>query len=137
MASTTPRRRCWAGCGFSSDDRGSVLEQLLELGAECRRDVLTRQPVSHVCGKEPRLRAAVETAARKLQAVKGLLLHQADQGVGELDLIAGAALLRLQDLEDFRLQDVAAGDDEVRRRLLARRLLDHAGDLERLAGRLA
>ena len=46
---------------------------------------------------------------------------------------AGALLDLLQDLEDLRLQDVAAGDDQVGRRRSLLRLLDHAGDLERMA----
>ena len=36
--------------------------------------------------------------------------------VGELDLAAGAALLGGEDVEDFRLQDVASGDVQVGRR---------------------
>ena len=35
-----------------------------------------------------------------------------------------------EQVENLRLQDVAAGDDEVRRRVLALRLLHHAGDPE-------
>ena len=39
--------------------------------------------------------------------------------------------------EDFRLQDIAAGEDEIGRRAADRRLLDHAGDREHLALALA
>ena len=63
-------------------------------------------------------------------AVERLLLLQLQHGVGELDLVAGAALLVFQHREYLRLQDVAAVDVEIRRRGAGLRLLDHAGDLE-------
>ena len=75
--------------------------------------------------------------AFELDAVEGLGPGQADHGVGELDLAAGAALLGFQDLEDFRLQDVAPGDREIRRRGALGRLFDHAVDLEHFAVALA
>ena len=56
---------------------------------------------------------------------EGLVLHQPRHAVGQLDLAARAARLVFQDAEDFGLQDVAARDRQVRRRLAARRLLDH------------
>ena len=54
--------------------------------------------------------------AVELHAVELLRFRQPDHGVGELDLAAGAALLGFQNLEDLRLQDVAPGDRQVRRR---------------------
>ena len=101
------------------------------------RDVGARQRVGDVGGEEADLGAAVEALAFEFQAVERLLLGKLDHRVGELDFAAGAALLRRQDVEDLRLQDVAAGDDEVRRRLRARRLFHHLGDAEQLALLLA
>ena len=96
--------------------RSIIPEQLLQRRPECRRDVVARERIGDVGGEEADLRAAVEAAAFELQAVERLLLGEPDHRVGELDLAAGAALLGRQDVEDLRLQDVAAGDDEVGRR---------------------
>jgi len=62
------------------------------------------------------LRAAIVPLALELHAVEFLLFRKSNHRVGELDLAAGAALLGFQDLEDFRLQNVAPGDREVGRR---------------------
>ena len=61
-------------------------------------------------------------------------LQHGKHGIGELDLAAGAALPALQDAEHLRLQDVAAGDVQVRRRGPLLGLLHHAGDLRHLRG---
>src|SRR5690606_40988888 len=47
-------------------------------------------------------------------------------GVGQLNLAARAALLRLQQVEDFRLQDIAARDRHGRGRRALGGLFDHA-----------
>src|SRR5437588_3958330 len=102
------------GSHFSGTCASSLLaEQLLDFLAERRRDVLARQRIGDVGGEEADLGAAVEAAAGKLQAIERLLLGELDHGVGDLDFAAGAAALRRQDVENLRLQDVAAGDDEV------------------------
>ena len=66
------------------------------------------------------LGAAVEAAARELEPLERQRSSELDHRIGELDLVAGPALLRGENIEDFSLQDVAAGDDEVRRRALAK-----------------
>src|SRR4029079_16280671 len=68
------------------------------------------QAVGDVGAEEAGLGAAIMALALELDAVEFLRLGEADHGVGELDLAAGAALLGLQDLEDLRLENVAAGD---------------------------
>ena len=82
----------------------------LELRAELRRDVGARERVGDIGGEEADLGAAVEAAAFELQAVERLRARERDHGVGELDLAAGAGCLLFQNVEDLRLQDVAAGD---------------------------
>ena len=81
-------------------------EGVLGVDLECARDVaelqvevdehdltgkVHREAVGDVRSEEAALRAAVEAAAFKLQAVESLALHQRDHGVSELDLVAGAA----------------------------------------------
>src|SRR5262249_48721460 len=83
------------------------------------------------------LRAAVEAPALEFQAVERLHLGKFNHRVGELDLAAGAALLGGKNVEDAGLQDVAAGDDEIRRRPLTRGFLDRLGDREQAAPALA
>src|SRR5690349_24417034 len=97
------------------------LQIFLHLRAEAVAQFGTRQAKGDVGAQEARLRAAIMALALEFDAVEFLRLRQTDHGVGELDLTAGSTLLRLQDLEDFRLQDVAAGDREVRRRSALRR----------------
>src|SRR6266545_2402649 len=127
--------------GLCRERRGApgllVPEQALRLFAEFRRDVGAGEGVGDVGGEEADLGAAVVALAVELQAVERLALGERDHRVGELDLAAGAARLRRQEVEDLRLQDIAAGDDEIRRRLRARRLLHHLGDAEQLALLLA
>ena len=64
-----------------------------------------------------------------LAAVDRPLLQQRAQAVGQLDLAGAIALRRfLERREDVGRQDVAADDRQVRRRLVARRLLDQVAD---------
>src|SRR3984957_10774681 len=126
-----------AGAGAGRPQASTVPEYPLELLAKPWRDVLAREPIGDIGGEEADFRAAVEARALELEAKERLLLRQTDHGVGELNFVAGAARLVRPDGEDLRLQDVAARDDEIGRRLLAPRLLHHLGDLERLADRLA
>src|SRR5258705_2496558 len=116
--------------------RSPFSQQPLRLLAELGPEVWPRERVGEVGGQEADLGAAVEAPAFELHAVERLLAREPAHGVGELDLTAGAALLLLQYVEDLGLQDVAARDDEVRRRLLGRGLLYHLRDGEALAGAL-
>src|SRR5215470_6856028 len=111
-------------------------QQPLRLLAKLRPQVGARERIGHVGGEEADLGAAVEALAFELDAVERLLARKPAHGVGELDLAAGATLLLLQDAEDLGLQDVAAGDDQARRRLLGCGLLDHLRDREAFAGDL-
>src|ERR1700737_4180457 len=98
--------------GFASAQPILLPQQPLELRAHRRRDVGARERIGDVGGEETSLRAAVEASACELQSVERLRPGELDHGVGELDLAAGAALPGGQKVEDFGLQDVAAGDDE-------------------------
>ena len=62
--------------------------------------------------------------------MEGLCCHQADHGVGDLDFTAGTWFLLFDFREDFWLQDVAAGNDEVRGGLFAGGFFHHAVDHE-------
>src|SRR5207245_1314520 len=88
-------------------------QQPLRLLAELGSEVCARKRVSKVSGEETDLGAAVEALAIELQPVERLRLGELDHGVGELDLAASAAVLPGEDAEDLRLQDVAAGDDQI------------------------
>ena len=69
--------------------------------------------------------------------VEGLAFAEPPHGVGQLDLVAGAALLGAEELEHLGLQDIAAIDVVVRGRRGRRRLFDHLGHRETAAHRLA
>src|SRR5205814_3259142 len=99
--------------------------------------VLARHAECDVGAQETRLRAAIVPLALELDAIETLAFGEPDHGVGQLDFAAGTALVPLQDLKDFRLQDVAAGDRQVRGRGSLGRLFDHAVDLENVALALA
>src|SRR5437660_12932921 len=108
-------------------------QQPLDLGSETRRDIVASERVCDVCGEKADLRAAIEGAAFELQAIQGLRLRQSDHRVGDLDFAARTLLLGREDVEDLRLQNIASGYDEIRRRLVTRWLLDHSGNAEGLA----
>src|SRR5580704_3755710 len=108
-----------------------VAENLLDLSAKRRGDIVARERIGDIRGEETDLRAAVETLTLELEAVEALQLGKRDHGVGELDFAAGAALLLCQNGENLRLKDVTAGDDEIGRRFVTRWLFHHFGDLER------
>ena len=79
-----------------------------------------------------RLRAAIEAAA--LEAEGADVVARRDlggDGVGQLDLAAGAGLDLLEVAQDLRRQDVAADHRHVRRRDLGLRLLHHAAHRHR------
>src|SRR5258706_10966180 len=122
------RRRRWAPAPSPS-----LLQILLHLFAQTVTQIGTRHGERDVGAKKTRLRAAIMPLALELDAVEALRFRKADHRIGKLDLAAGAALLRLQDLEDFRLQDVAPGDRKIRRRGTLGRLFHHAVDLEHVA----
>src|SRR5262245_54807742 len=95
--------------------KSSIPEEPLRLLAQLRRNVGTGKGIRNVGGEEADLGAAVIAVALEPQAVERLPLGELDHRIGKLDLAAGAPVLRRQDVEDFRLQDIAAGNDEVRR----------------------
>src|SRR5262245_37789849 len=115
----------------------SPAQQALELGPHRGRDVAALERIGDVGREKAHLRSAIEAPAVELQAVERLRPGELDHGVGELNLAAGAALLGREDVEDLRLQEVAAGDDQVRRRGRARGLLHHLREREQAALALA
>src|SRR5437868_15392907 len=94
----------------------SLLQILLHLRAQAVAQIGARHAEGDVGAQEAGFRAAVMPLAFEFHAVELLRFGETDHGIGELDFAAGAALLRLQYLEDLRLEDVAAGDREIRRR---------------------
>src|SRR5262249_20019446 len=102
-----------------------IAEEALELGAHARCNVIAFEGVADIAPKKPPLRAAIEGPSFEFQSVKRLCSREFDHRVGELDFAAGAAPLRGENAEDLGLQDITAGDDEVRGRFVAGRFLDH------------
>src|SRR6185437_5852902 len=98
------RRRRWAT---------GALEQGPDRRAGLVGEVWTAERKGDVGPEQADLVAAVVGGPLVLQGVEVLPLHQRRHAVGELDFPTGAALLGLQDLEDVRLQDVAARDEQV------------------------
>src|SRR5579883_217711 len=115
----------------------SLPKILLHLRAQAIAQFLARHAEGDVGTQKSGLRAAVMPLALKLQPVEFLGLGKPDHRIRKLDLAASAALLRFQDLENLRLQDVAPGDRKVRRRRALWRLFDHSIHLEHLAVALA
>src|SRR3954462_4144444 len=99
--------------------------------------VLTRHAECDIGAQETRLRAAIVPLALELDAIETLAFGEPDHGVGQLDFAYGTALVPLEDLKDFRLQGVPAGDRQVQGRGSRGRVLDHAVDLENIALALA
>jgi hypothetical protein len=64
-----------------------------------------------------------------LHRVERLLADQLRHGVGELDLASRARLALIENAHHVGLEDVAADDREVRRRLFGLRLFDQAEHL--------
>src|SRR5690242_602431 len=91
------------------------------------------KPIGDIGAEEADLVAAIISAAGEFEAGEFLPPLQPDHRVGNLDLTARTRLLLLDLGENLGLQDVAAGDDEVRRCRLALRLLDHRFDRESAA----
>jgi hypothetical protein len=75
------------------------------------------------------LRAAVVAPALEFVGVHVLLAQQPADAVGELDLAARARARVLEEMEDARRKDVAADDSQRRGRFLGFGLLHHRGDL--------
>src|SRR5260370_37338438 len=89
----------------------ALAEQACDLGAEVRRDVVARERIGDVRRQESDLGAAVERAALELEPVERQGPGQADHGVGDLDVAAGAVLLGRQQGENLRVVGGAAGDE--------------------------
>src|SRR5689334_13066033 len=106
---------------------------LLQRLTEGRTEVLAGKPVGDIGGKETHAIAAIIGLALEFEAEEAVLSHQLDHRVGQLDLAAGAGVLRGDAVEDLRLQDIAAGNDQIGRSVLKPRLLDHAVDAEAAA----
>src|SRR3546814_5934093 len=76
-----------------------------------------------------RLRPAVVTRAVEGDGVERLVADHRRHRVGELDFAAGALFLAFEHPHDFGLKDVAARDDQVRRR---GRSEEHTSELQSL-----
>src|SRR5690606_22187865 len=94
--------------------RGRLLQEIADHIGHGAGEVRSCERKRHIGLDKTFRRAAVEGAAAVVVAVEALLLLKLQHAVGELDLVAGAPFLVLQDREDLRLQDVAAVDEQVR-----------------------
>src|SRR5258707_12971279 len=111
----------------------SLLQILLHLGAQAIAKVVARHGEGDVGAEETGFRTAIVPLALELDAVEALRFRKPDHRIGELDLAAGAPLLGFQDLEDFRLQDVAPGDRQIGRSGALARSSHQSVDLEHVA----
>ena len=99
-----------------------------QIRRELLRQIGPPQREVHDGLQEAELVAGVVAHALDLAGVDRPRLEQLAQTVGQLDLAGPVALGRRERREDVGRQDVAADDGEVRRRLVARRLLDQIAD---------
>jgi hypothetical protein len=104
---------CGARRVIRAAGRVSSADERLDLGAQRRRDIVAGQRIGDVGGEKADLAAAVEAAAVEFQPVERLPPGERNHRVGELDFAAGTVALVRQNVENFRLQDISAGDDEV------------------------
>src|SRR5258707_10219490 len=88
-------------------------QQRLDLGTQRRGDVVALQRVGDIGGEKTDLAAAIEAAAFEFEPVERLLAGEPDHRIGDLDFTPGAAGHVGQKLEDLRLGNVAARDDET------------------------
>src|SRR5829696_10539946 len=88
------------------------------------------QTIGDIGHEETNLVAAVIGGAAKFQPIKGLLVHELDHGVGDLDLAAGTFALLLDPGKNLGLKNIAARDYQIGRCRLTLGLFDHARDLE-------
>src|SRR5262249_37749121 len=123
-ASTTPKfaRRPRPG------EQPLTFPDVLQVRPEACTEIGVAQTVLDGGAQISDLAAAVVANAGERQHVHGLVVHEAGNAVGQLDLTACAALSLLELGEDAGRQDVAADDREIRRRILRLRLLNDACD---------
>src|SRR5271169_4150224 len=105
--------------------------EFADFGAQRGSEIGTVQREGDVGDEEAELRAAIVGTSVETRAVKGLRSREVYHAVGELDLAARALLDMFENTEDFRLQYVTPGNDQVRGGGPLWRLLHHALDLER------
>ena len=87
--------------------------------------------------QEVDLLAHVVAAVRADRAVHRLRLHEQRDRVGELELAACTRFDPIERVEDVGREEIAPAHREVRRRVLALRLLDDAAQLDEPVGRFA
>src|SRR5581483_2568166 len=104
------------------------LDQLPDFFLEGVGEIRPGQRVGDVGGEKADLGTAVERLAFVFQSIEGLALQKRNHCVGDLNLAARSLLLRRQNIEDFRLEDVAAENGEIGGLGARLRLLDHAVD---------
>src|SRR5215208_677267 len=95
------------------------------------------QTIGDIGHEKTDLVAAVVSGAAKFQPEEGLLVHELDHGVGNLDLATGTFALPLDPGKNLGLKNVTARNDQIGRGRLTLGLFDHARDLERIADVLA
>src|SRR3954463_9373700 len=100
----------------------SALTIMLKDVANLRAHILAVQGEGDIGLEKADLVAAIEALALEAQAVEGRAADLLGEGVGELHLAAGTALLAAEMLEDRGLEDIAADHREGRRRLRRTRL---------------
>ena len=97
----------------SAVNRLDGFQQLFDLRTQGACHFSVPHGVGDIGLDEPFLGTAIKCAAFKGETEKILLFGESEHAVGQLDFAACARLLVLQDVKDFRLQDIASADDKV------------------------
>src|SRR5918996_2445271 len=112
----------------SGSSSGARSKQLLDFGCQHVAKIGPRQRIGDIRSEEAELRSAVESAPLIFVSIEGLALEQGQHRVGDLNLAAGSFLLRSENIENFRLKNIAAENGEIGRLGSGLRLLHHTVD---------
>ena len=108
-------------------------EDAAQGGLEAWRQVRAFKREGNIGREEADLVAAVVGGAFVFQPMEGLAGHQPDHRVGNLDFAARSRRLLFNLGKDFRLQNIAPGNDHVGRGILAAGFFHHLADGEGIA----
>ena len=96
---------------------GSAVQKLAQLRPQGWTEFGIIETIGQVGQEESQFRAGIMGVALIGHGMEFLRGREPFHGIGQLDFVACTLFLIAQDLEDFRLQDVAPRDDQIGRRL--------------------
>src|SRR5262245_47088663 len=101
--------------GGRGDVRPLVAQELRQGIAKFRTDIRASECIGDIGDQESGFRSRIVGAAAVTEAGEALRLSETLHRVGDLDLAPGARFLTFEQVKNLRLQNVATGDDEIRR----------------------